>query len=366
MEEREMLLWLSAGQGLFRREVRRLKKSVPQLCDLFSCSEADLAKAGAPETLVQGLRDRNRACRETEHLTRFLADSGIRFVVPEDPDWPERFRVLSDPPLWLYVRGSLPDESEPTVSVIGSRNATNYGLRMAEFLSRELARKGVGIVSGLAAGIDGASQMAAMQAGGRSYGVLGCGVNICYPKENYELFHEILSSGRGGILSEFAPGVCSARWHFPDRNRLIAALGDCLAVVEARGPKSGSMITVGCALDLGREVFAVPGRITDPLSRGCNELIQSGATILTGPDDILDLLGVKRCGRMPPRKRDGGDLSGGERKVYEFLSEDPCFIDEIARKTGVSGGELMSILLKLELEGYVLQTSGNYYAAVMH
>ncbi len=362
MENREMLLWLSCCCGLHRAEVRRLLKRMPDLSLLFSCSETDLLSLEIPEGLAGKLRGRADARREAEEASRDLRDRGIRFVLPEDPAWTARLNDLADPPLWLYVRGNLPENTEPTAAMIGSRNASNYGLRMAEFLSRELARRNVGIVSGLAAGIDGAAQSAAISAGGKSYAVLGCGVNICYPRENYELFRGILAGGHGGIISEFAPGECSARWHFPDRNRLIAALGDCLAVVEARGPRSGSMITVGCALDLGREVFAVPGRITDPLSRGCNGLIQSGASILTGPDDLLDLLGLEKCGKMPPRRRGGADLTEEERKVYCLLHEEPRFVDELAEESGIAHGKLMSILLKLELEEYAVQTSENYYA----
>ncbi len=291
-----------------------------------------------------------------------LSGRGIRFLIPEDKDWPLRFSALSDPPQWLFVRGMLPPEDMPTAAVIGCRNASVYGLRMAEYIAGELARNGVGIVSGMAAGIDGAAQMAAATAGGVTFGVLGFGVNLCYPAENYELFSDLSEGKGGGILSEYLPDSEPLKWHFPERNRLIAALGDQLVVIESRGPKSGSQITVNCALDQGRTIFAVPGRITDPLSRGCNDLIRDGAAILTSPRDILDHIGLRSCGRLPAEERGTGSLSPEEQLVLSMLTEKPCLPDAILRKTGLPAGKIMSILLDLELRGLILQTSPNYFA----
>ena len=306
------------------------------------------------------LEDPEAVFSEAERYLAGLSDQGIRFLTPEHPDWPSRFAALSDPPEWLFVRGSLPPETVPSVSVIGSRNATSYGLRMAEYIAEELGRQGVSVISGLAAGIDCAAQTAAVTAGGRSYGVLGCGVNICYPSENYELSEK----GQGGIISEFPPDTPPVKMNFPDRNRLIAALGDVLVVVESRGPKSGTQITVGQALDQGKNVFAVPGRITDPLSRGCNELIREGASILTSAGDLLEYIGLKASRCMPDLRKTKRKLGAEERRVLRILKEKPCFPDVIIRETGLPADRVITLLLDLELNGLVSQTSTNYYTAL--
>ena len=310
------------------------------------------------------LEDTEAAFSEAEQYLARLSEQGIRFLTPEHTDWPSRFAALSDPPEWLFVRGGLPPETVPSVSVIGSRNATSYGLRMAEYISGELGRQGVSVISGLAAGIDCAAQTAAVTEGGRSYGVLGCGVNICYPSENYELFRGLSEKGQGGILSEFPPDTPPVKMNFPDRNRLIAALGDVLVVVESRGPRSGTQITVGQALDQGKNVFAVPGRITDPLSRGCNELIRDGASILTSAGDLLEYIGLNASRCMPDFRKTKRKLGAEERRILRILKEKPCFPDVIIRETGLPADRVITLLLDLELNGLVSQTSANYYTAL--
>ena len=310
------------------------------------------------------LEDPEDTYSEAEKYLEKLSEQGIRFLTPDQKDWPSRFAALSDPPEWLFVRGGLPPETVPSVSVIGSRNATSYGLRMAEYLSGELGRQGVSVVSGLAAGVDCAAQTAAVTAGGRSYGVLGCGVNICYPSENFELFRGLSEKGQGGIISEFPPDTPPVKMNFPDRNRLIAALGDVLVVVESRGPKSGTQITVGQALDQGKNIFAVPGRITDPLSRGCNELIRDGASILTSAGGLLEYIGLNASRCMPDLRKTKKRLGADERRILRVLKEKPCFPDVIIRETGLPADRVLTLLLDLELNGLVSQTSANYYTAL--
>ena len=290
-----------------------------------------------------------------------LREEGIRFLTPELPSWPRRFAGLSDPPEWLFLKGGLPPEEIPSVSVIGSRDASSYGLRMAEYFSQELGRRNVPVISGLAAGVDCAAQAAAVTAGGKAYAVLGCGVNICYPAENYELFRGLSENGEGGVISEYPPDSPPLKRHFPERNRLIAALGDILLVMESRGPKSGSQITVTQALDQGKTVFALPGRITDPLSKGCNDLIRDGAFILTTPTDLLRYLGIGTDGTENRPEKLRRRLGRNARAILSQLKEKPCFPDEIIRKTGLSSGKVMSILLDLEMSGLVTQTAANCY-----
>ena len=289
---------------------------------------------------------------------------GIRFLTCGSPGWAERLERIPDPPLWLFVRGVLPDDAAPSVSIVGSRGASRYGLRMAEFIAGELARKHVQVISGMAAGIDGAAHAEALKEGGLSYALLGCGVNICYPKEHFEMFEAMAEGGRGGVISEYPPDSAPQSYHFPERNRLIAGLSDCLVVTESRGYKSGTSITVGHALDQGKQVFCVPGRLTDPMSRGCNDLIRAGASILTGPDCVLDALGILHDGILVPQKKKGGDLSREERLVFRLLDAEPRYLEEIVRRSGLAPGKVMSILLKLEVSGLAVQTSGSCYAAV--
>ena len=294
--------------------------------------------SGDPEEVFTG----------AEQFLTDLSDRGIRFLTPEHPEWPERFASLSDPPEWLFVRGSLP----PAAAA------------MAEYLAGELGRRNVSVISGLAAGIDCAAQTAAVTEGGKSFGVLGCGVNICYPSENYELFRGLSEKGQGGIISEYPPDTPPLKQNFPDRNRLIAALCDILVVVESRGPRSGTQITVGQALDQGKAVFAVPGRITDPLSRGCNELIRDGASILTSAGDLLEYIGLNASRCMPDLRKTRRKLSPCERRVLKALKEKSCFPDDIIRETGLPADRVMTVLLDLELNGLVSQTSANYYTAL--
>lgn len=219
--------------------------------------------------------------RETEQKNK------IAFITPFEKEYPERLRNIPDAPAGLYVRGRLPAEKNITVAVIGARDCSDYGRYVAEGLGAFLGRNGVTVVSGMARGIDGISQWAALEAGGTSIGVLGCGVDICYPSENRALFDRLLEQGT--ILSEYPPGMPPKAMNFPARNRIVSGLADAVVVVEARS-KSGTLITVDMALEQGREVFVIPGRITDRLSDGCNKLIKQGAAVLLSPEELLEEL----------------------------------------------------------------------------
>lgn len=197
----------------------------------------------------------------------------IRLIVWSDPEYPNRLKLLNRMPYGLYVKGRLPREDALTVSIIGARRCTPYGEEMAIAFAEKLALGGAQIISGMARGIDGAAQRAALEAGADSFGILGCGVDVCYPKENQGLYLDL--QNRGGILSEQPPGVPPLREYFPARNRLISGLADVILVMEAR-EKSGSLITAGFALEQGKDIYALPGPVTSALSRGCNELINDG------------------------------------------------------------------------------------------
>ena len=346
--------------GIGRSTIRAALRNVEEPSEIFRLGSQELLLAGFDERQARTvMRNRGALPGAAEELDA-LSRRGIRLLLQDEPDYPARLKRIPDPPPYLFVRGALPPDDVPSVAVIGSRNATTYGLRMAEFFSAEFARMGFSVVSGMAAGIDGAAQRAALSSGGKSYAVLGCGVNICYPNENYDIF-SLMENGSGGIISEYPPGSAPVKGHFPERNRIISGLSDCVAVIEARGLSSGSQITVGYALEQGKDVFAVPGRVTDPLSRGCNGLIQNGAFLLNSPGEVAEALGLKREGRLLPVKRRSPALKGNERLVYETMGTDPCFAETLIMKTGLPAGEIMSILLNFELDGLVKQLSGNYF-----
>lgn len=218
-----------------------------------------------------------------------------------------------------FYRGKLPDENEPAVAVIGARECSEYGRYVAEELGQYLGRAGIQVISGMARGIDGISQQAALSAGGTSYGVLGCGVDICYPAQNRRLYEELLE--KGGLLSTYAPGTKPLPQHFPPRNRIVSGLSDALIVIEAR-QKSGTLITVDMALEQGRDVYVVPGRLTDRLSDGCNHLLTQGAGVFLSPESFAeDFCGAGRKNRDFPQmaleERTGGKIIGKPAEIRQ-------------------------------------------------
>ena len=214
----------------------------------------------------------------------------MREILAMEEDFPERLREIPDSPKCIYLIGNLPEKKEPTVGIIGARNGTEYGKKVALSLARELVAYGIGIVSGMAYGIDSAAHRGALEGGGKTYAVLGSGADVCYPAVNQKLYEEIAKTG--GIISEYAPGAPPLPHHFVERNRLIAGLSDVLIVVEAR-ERSGTFITVDRALEQGKQVFAVPGRISDALSKGCNKLLMEGAGICLSQADILHCFSIE-------------------------------------------------------------------------
>lgn len=305
-----------------------------------------------------------------------LSAEGIRFIHWESPEYPAGFRCLFDPPYGLYLRGTLPPPDMPLLAMVGSRAATPYGIKAAEYFARAFAGQGIGIVSGLAAGIDAAGHRGALAAGGCTLGILGGGIDTVYPRSNFNLYMEMYR--RGGVLSEYNLGVTNRPGLFPLRNRLISAVSHGVFVLEA-GEKSGSLITVDQALEQGKDVFVLPGRVTDPLSAGCNRLIADGAILVQRPEDVTEILlsgkrrkgggagaGSRETGAERTRETDRGSLRypqpPEQRKVYDLLDEkDPVSFNEILEKTGYNMIKLQCILLEMELLQWIFQPSQNHY-----
>ena len=258
---------------------------------LYTASEKELrflwgeagAKTAEGKEEWQALLNARR--QEPERIEEELAQAGISFVSALEEGFPDKLREIPDPPFGIYYKGKMPGEKEPAAAIIGARLASGYGREQARRFGRQISARGIAVISGMARGIDGIAQKAALDAGGKSYAVLGCGVDICYPEENRELYERLQQ--QGGVLSEYPPGMQPIAKLFPPRNRIISGLSDLVLVIEAR-KRSGTLITVDMALEQGREVYALPGRVSDALSDGCNRLIRQGAGPATCPQDILE------------------------------------------------------------------------------
>lgn len=290
-----------------------------------------------------------------------LKKSGIRFIPWYSDEYPARLKNTAGHPFAIFSLGRLPADDKPSVAIIGARNCSQYGRMMAERFGRDLAGYGVQTISGMAYGIDGLSQMASVEAGGASYAVLGCGVNICYPQSNRVLYERLKEAG--GIISEYGMYTKPLPNLFPPRNRIISALVDLVLVIEAR-EKSGTMITVDMALEQGRDVAVVPGRITDPLSTGCIKLWKQGAYPVTCAEDIMYILdenfesGNKE--RSLPRIR----LTTEEKKIYKLLEPYAKSIGELTEEADLPLREGIEVLVELCIKGLAAETGKGYYVKI--
>lgn len=292
--------WLCNFPGIGNQQLHRLS----ELCG----GPGGVYRAGAGQwekILSSGQLEQLKRYTENwplEAKYQEMREEGIRLVTILDPDYPERLRSIPDPPYGIFVRGKLPPENLPAVAVIGARECSEYGRYVARELGAALGRHGVTVVSGMAKGIDGISQEAALEAGGSSIGILGSGVDICYPAQNKGLYCRLLEGG--AVLSPYPNGTPALPRNFPPRNRIVSGMADAVVVIEARA-KSGTLITVDMALEQGREVYVAPGRVTDRLSDGCNRLIKQGAELFLSPEsfyeELLQIREKKRESKARPK-----------------------------------------------------------------
>ena len=273
-----------------------------------------------------------------------------------DRGFPSHLSAIYDPPPRLYLRGSRPELlAGPCVAVVGARSCSSYGAQVARSLARELAAAGVVVVSGLARGIDGEAHRGALEAGGLTIAVLGCGIDRDYPRSHTELARRIAADGL--LVSEYPAGIEPAPWRFPARNRIVAGLSLAVVVVEAR-ERSGALITADFALEEGRDVFAVPGEITSSLSAGSNALLKLGAIPLLAADDVLTTLGLEQTARTP------APVGGDNATVLACLQHGVAGADEIAARTGLPAERVASVLVELELDGLTQCSDGLYRASL--
>lgn len=340
---------------------------------LYDCGRAELSDL-LTERQIHSLEQSRDSSRIQRDMRR-LGEERIRFVHWESPDYPPRLRNLYDPPYGFYLKGKLPDSVRPAVAIVGSRKPSQYGRKMAAVFAGELAREGVAIVSGMAAGIDSEAHRAALKVSGQTLGILGGGIDSMYPKDNWNLYLDMYE--HGGIMSEYNVGTVSRSGLFPMRNRLISGISDCVLVVEA-GERSGSLITADQGLEQGREIFAIPGRITDTLSRGCNHLIAQGALVAESPRVILE--DIRRLyqedhGIPPSPSSEKGcmsltsydtmacpSFSREEEIIMENLDEiEARSFDSLLIHTGLTLGILQHNLMHLEMRSYIFQPQQNMY-----
>lgn len=291
-----------------------------------------------------------------------IKDKEIRLVHTDHPDYPERLKNIDDPPRYFYMKGYISPQDSKAIAIVGTRRPTIYGKRVAEMLAAELSSAGFTIVSGLARGIDSFAHRAALRSGGRSIGVLGCGIDIVYPRENGTLMADIVESG--AIISEFPLGTKPDKRNFPQRNRVISGISLGTVVVEA-AERSGSLITARFAMEQGREVFAVPGNINSPVSIGTNNLIKEGAKLVASTVDILEefeqLLTYDLKNGINNNLKESLSITGEEECIYRMLTLQPKHIDQIIEEGGVKPQRVMHLLLNLEIKGLVEQLPGNCY-----
>lgn len=331
--------------------------------------------------------DRHKIEAEAVEAERLASECGARVLVLNDPEYPAALKEISVPPPFVHIRGHIEPQDVLAVAMVGTRRASEYGLRMAYEIARDLAKQGITIVSGLARGIDTRAHIGALEAGGRTIGVLGCGVDVCYPQENRKLFREVQQ--KGAILSEFPMGTAPEAGNFPRRNRIISGLSLATIVIEAPS-SSGALITAQRALEQGREVFALPGRASEMAAAGTNRLIRDGAILATGAEDILSELKEKieayRAGLpiIQPANRPAESpslpslldeigreekiekpppppkitLTSEESTIYDSLGSDPTHIDTIVRQTSWPVSKASRVLLMLEMRGLVVRRPG--------
>jgi DNA processing protein len=301
---------------------------------------------------------------QAEAEIRRARDTGIKILPFTDPDYPARLRTIADPPPLLYVKGEILPADERAVAIVGSRSASEYGLKVARSISRGLVSLGFTVVSGMARGIDGTAHQTALDGGGRTIAVLGCGVDRVYPSEHQALYQRV--SRQGAVISEFSLGTRPVAFNFPARNRLISGLSLGVVVVEAT-EKSGSLITAALALEQNREVFAVPGEVGSSRSRGAHRLIRQGAKLVECADDIIEEIAPQLA-----RPQGGGNslrralpqqCSDDTRRIFGLLQERILQIDEVIQTSGLSSAQVSQILLDLELRGFLRQLPGKRYLA---
>lgn len=321
----------------------------------------DLLKIGIFQNVVNLLVETRKKFNPLSYLEK-IQNSGIKWLTIFDEGYPKRLQEIYDPPLVLYYKGDLSSDPGRLIAVVGTRKITGYGKLVTENFTRELVEAGVIIVSGLARGVDSQAHRTTIENNGRTWAVLGGGLDCIFPPENERLSKEIIEAG-GAVLSEFPPDYPSLPGNFPARNRIISGLSQAVLVTEA-AEDSGSLITAKCALDQGRDVFAVPGPITSDLSKGPSLLIKQGARLVTEAAEILEELGIDQDQNSKIKDQKDLKLSELEEKIINSLMNEEKHIDEVCRELGCPAAETSAALVKMEIYGLVKNLGGGFFVKV--
>jgi DNA processing protein len=382
LSRRERLILLNTVPNVTSLVLRRLLDAFGDLDALWAAGEPQLrAVPGLGPQAVHRLLGARTDERRLERELALAHRGGVTILTVEEEGYPQRLREIPDPPLALYVRGALAAQDATAIAIVGSRRASAYGLQSAERLGYDLALRGLTVVSGLAVGIDGAAHAGALRAGGRTVAVLGSGFCRLYPPEHEELAERI--AGQGAVISEYPMEAAPLGLNFPRRNRLISGLSLGVVVVEA-ARRSGALITADCALEQGREVFAVPGPVTSATSQGTHQLVKEGARLATSVEDVLEELGLPAPARLASPSEAAGaqaELTAGparaitvasagsgaeglaaeEREILACVGGRPRTIDAIAAESRRPAADVSSALLRLELKRLVRQLPGKQF-----
>ena len=353
--------WFGTLPGISAARKFAIRTAVPSAAVLYKTKEFHTLGICLKEKEILAIQDGQKRC-DKEILNRNLEElhrKQIYFLRRGTKEYPKRLSNISAPPYLLYVKGKLPEEEMPAAAIVGARSCTAYGRQSAENFAVSLSRHGVLLVSGMALGIDGAAQRGALKAGGKTIAVLGCGVDLCYPREHIGLYQDILDTG-GAIISEYPPGTPPLPQNFPARNRIISGLSDVVLVMEAR-QKSGSLITADMALEQGKDVYALPGPISSSLSRGCHQLIQQGAGILLSPEELLEELEFGSRNLYGKIKETKIKLESHLDLVYSCLGFCQKGLQQIVEETELPVQTVIGALTDLTLQGYAEEISKNYY-----
>src|SRR5258708_5702964 len=374
MEVEVSLAWLALGitPGLGSRLYARVLRRFDSPDGVFRATLSDLESCHVPAPVAQSIVKKEAFKRAEKELAGVQKIAGCSLLNWTEPEYPQTLLQIYDPPVLLYVRGDAPVLNLPSLSIVGTPRPTLYGTQMAQRLGRELAARGLVIVSGLARGIDAIGHQGAMDAHGRAIGVLGTGIDVCYPKENKKLYEKVLE--RGAIISEFPLRTHPAPENFPVRNRIVAGMPLGVVVVEG-AQYSGSLNTARLAMEFGREVFSVAGNPTQPLTFSPNQLIKKGAKLGTCAAYVIEELptpvraALLQAEQPEAEQRNllaAAALNGSQKKLYELLSaEEPVHIDDIVERSGLNSSEVLATLFDLEMKGIIRQLPGKQFSKVL-
>lgn len=360
INERNLLIWLNQLGGITYEMILDMIDYFGNLSEIWNAKEGHLYEVLYNHRIIADkmLKTRNKCFLDSAINKKIQDRHEIKTIL--DNDYPEKLKRIYNPPYVIYIKGTM-NFQKPLIAVVGARKSTAYGRWAAKKFSKELVEWDIGVVSGLALGIDAEGHKGALEANGYTIGVLGCGIDQYYPRSNYQLFKQI--EEKGCIVSEYGPGVEPLKHHFPARNRIISGLSDGVVVIEA-GEKSGTLITVECALEQGTDVFALPGNINNYQSKGTNKLIKEGAKILLDINDIIEELKYKYPLESIKEKVELKEaLSSEEMRVYEIIKQEPIHVDLITYRSGMNISDLNTILTVLELKGFIGQLPGKTFTA---